>query len=84
MEIMKAYTTINYIDLSLEEVEKLSKRIYYEEGRDNGLLFNGRIILSVPMDSYEFTIEGYLKVCPDIVNCGHDFNKFKDIVNNGK
>lgn len=81
---MKAYTTINYIDLSLEEVEKLSKRIYHVEGRDNGLLFNGRIILSVPMDSYEFTIEGYLKAFPDIVNCGNDFNKFKDIVNNGK
>lgn len=81
---MKAYTTINYIDLSLEEVEKLSKRIYHVEGRDNGLLFNGRIILSVPMDCNEFTIEGYLKAFPDIVNCGNDFNKFKDIVNNGK
>jgi hypothetical protein len=78
---MKAYTTINYIDLSLEEVDKLSKRIYHTEGRNNGLLFNGKIILSVPMDSNEFTIEGYLKAFPDIVNCENDFNKFKDIVN---
>lgn len=84
---MKAYTTINYIDLSLEEVEKLSKRIYYVEGRDNGLLFNGRIILSVPMDGMDgngFTIDGYLKAFPDIVNCGNDFNKFKNIVNYAK
>lgn len=80
---MKAYTTINYIDLSPEEVDKLSKRIYYAEGRDNGMLFNGRIILSVPMNSNEFTIEGYLKSFPDIVDCGNDFNKFMDIVNNG-
>lgn len=78
---MKAYTTINYIDLSLEEVDKLNKRIYHTEGRNNGLLFNGKIILSVPMDSNEFTIDGYLKKFPDIINCENDFNKFKDIVN---
>lgn len=81
---MKAYTTINYIDLSLEEVDKLNKRIHHTECRNNGLLFNGKIILSVPMDCNEFTIEGYLKEFPDIVNCENDFNKFKDIVNYGK
>lgn len=81
---MKAYTSINYMDLSLEEVEKISKRIFHVEGRNNGLLFNGKIILSVPRDSNEFTIGGYLKKFPDIVNCENDFNKFKDIVNYGK
>ena len=79
---MQAYTTINYKDLSLEEVEKLSKRLYHVEGRNNGLLFNGRIILFVPMDCNEFTTEGYLKALPDIVNCGNDFSKFIKIVNN--
>lgn len=81
---MKAYTTINYTDLSIEEVNKLSTRIYHTEGRNNGLLFNGKIIVSVPMDGNGFTIEGYLKAFPDIVNCENDFNKFKDIVNYGK
>ena len=79
---MKAYTTINYKDLSLEEVEKLSKRIYHVDGRNNGLLFNGRIILSVPMDGNDFTINGFLKAFPDIIDCGNDFSKFIKIVNN--
>lgn len=79
---MKAYTTINYKDLSLEEVEKLSKRIYYIEGRDNGLLYNGKNILSVPMDGDDFTIEEYLKTLPGIVDCGNDFSKLIKIVNN--
>jgi len=78
---MKAYTTINYKDLSLEEVEKLNKRIYHIEGRNNGLLYNGKVILSVPMDGNDFTIEGYLKAFSDIVNCKDDLNKFIDIVN---
>ena len=78
---MEAYTSINYMDLSLEEVEKLKKRIFHAEGRNNGLLYNGKIILSVPMDSNEFTIEGYLKAFPNIVNCKDDLNKFIDIVN---
>lgn len=78
---MEAYTSINYIDLSLEEVEKLSKRIYHVEGRNNGLLYNGKIILSVPMDGNDFTIEGYLKAFPNIVNCKDDLNKFIEIVN---
>ena len=78
---MEAYTSINYMDLSLEEVEKLSKRIYHVEGRNNGLLYNGKIILSVPMDGKEFTIEGYLKAFPNIVNCKDNLNKFIEIVN---
>ena len=78
---MEAYTSINYMDLSLEEVEKLSKRIFHAEGRNNGLLYNGKIILSVPMDDNDFTIEGYLKAFPNIVNCKDDLNKFIDIVN---
>jgi hypothetical protein len=81
---MKAYTSINYMDLSLEEVEKISKRIFHVEGRNNGLLYNGKVILSVPMDGNDgndFTIEGYLKAFPDIVNCKDDLDKFIDIVN---
>lgn len=81
---MKAYTTINYINLSLEEVEKIGIRIHHIEGRDNGLLYNGKIVLSVPMDCVEFSINDYLGKYPDIVNCGNDFNKFIDIINNGK
>lgn len=79
---MKAYTTINYKDLSLEEVEKISKRIYHVNGRNNGLLFNGRFIVSVPMNGNDFTIEGYLKAFPDIVDCRNDLSKFIKIVNN--
>lgn len=81
---MKAYTSINYMDLSLEEVEKISKRIFHVEGRNNGLLYNGKVILSVPMDGNDdndFTIEGYLKAFPDIVNCKDDLDRFIDIVN---
>lgn len=80
---MKAYTTINYIDLSLEDVEKIG-RIYHIEGRNNGLLYNGKIVLSVPMNGVEFSINNYLGENHDIVNCGNDFNKFINIVNNGK
>lgn len=81
---MKAYTTINYIDLSLEEIEKIGIKIHYTEGRDNGLLYNGKIVLSVPMNCVGFSINDYLRKYPDIVNCGNDLNKFIDIINNGK
>lgn len=81
---MKAYTKINYIDLSLEEVEKVGKRIHHLAGRNNGLLFNGNIVLSVPMDGSDFTISEYLEENPDIVNCGNDFNKFIDVIKYGK
>lgn len=81
---MKAYTTINYKDLSLEEVEKIGIRIYHIEGRDNGLLYNGKIVLSVPMNCVGFSINDYLRKYPDIVNCGNDFNKFIEIINYGK
>ena len=81
---MKAYTTINYIDLSIEYVEKVGIRIHHIEGRNNGLLYNGKIVLSVPMNGVEFSINDYLEENHDIVNYGNDFNKFIEIVNNGK
>lgn len=33
------------------------------------------------MDGNDFTIEGYLKAFPDIVNCKDDLNRFIEIVN---
>lgn len=83
-KVMKAYTTINYVDLSLEEVVQIGKRIHHVAGRNNGLLYNGQIVLSVPMNGVDFTIDDYLEENPDIVNCGDDFNKFIDIIKNGK
>lgn len=73
---MKAYTRINYIDLSLEEVEKIGIRITHIDGRNNGMLFNGRMVLSVPMDSNEFTIKEYMNQHTDIIDCGDDLEKF--------
>ena len=72
---MKAYTRINYIDLSLEEVEKIGIRITHIDGRNNGMLFNGRMVLSVPMDSNEFTIKEYMNQNTDIIDCGDDLEK---------
>lgn len=80
---MKAYTTVNYKDLSLEEVEKIGIRIHHLEGRNNGLLFNGNIVLSIPMDGSDFTISEYLEENPDIVNCGNDLEKFINAIKLG-
>lgn len=74
--MLKAYTTINYKDLSLEEVEKIGIRIHHIEGRDNGMLFNGRTILSVPMDCDDFNIKEYLEQNKDITNCNDNLEKF--------
>lgn len=82
--MIQAYTTINYIDLSLEEVEKVGIRIHHIEGRNNGLLYNGKIVLSVPMNGVEFSIDDYLGENPNIVNCGNDFNKFIGVIKYGK
>lgn len=73
---MKSYTTINYKDLSLEEVEKIGIRIHHIEGRNNGMLYNGKTILSVPMDYPDFSINEYLSENNDIVNCGNDLEMF--------
>lgn len=74
--MLEAYTTINYKDLSLEEIQKIGIKIYHIEGRDNGMLFNGRVILSVPMDCEEFNIKDYLEKNKDIVNCNDNLEKF--------
>lgn len=81
---MKAYTTLNYNDLSLAQVEKIGVRVCHITGRNNGLLYNGLMVLSVPMNGVDFTIDDYLEENHDIVNCGNDFNKFIEIIKNGK
>ena len=77
---MKAYTRINYIDLSPEEVKKIGIMIVHIDGRNNGMLFNGRVVLSVPMDGNEFTIKEYMNQNPDIIDCGDDLEKFINYV----
>ena len=77
---MKAYTTVNYKDLSLEEIEKIGIRIAHIEGRNNGLLYNGKLVISVPMNGNDFIINDYLEENPDIVNCNDDLDKFISIV----
>lgn len=78
---MKAYTTLNYNDLSPNEVEKIGVSVRHITGRNNGLLYNGLMVLSVPMNSPDFTINDYLEENPDIVNCKDALNKFIEIVN---
>ncbi len=78
---MKAYTTLNYNDLSLYEVKKIGVRVCHITGRNNGLLYNGLIVVSVPMNSHDFTINDYLEENPDIINCGNDLNLFIKIIN---
>lgn len=77
---MKAYTTLNYKDLSLYEVEKIGVRVRHITGRNNGLLYNGLMVLSVSMNSSDFTINDYLEENPDIVNCGSDLNLFIETI----
>ena len=77
---MKAYTTLNYKDLSLYEVEKIGVKVCRITGRNNGLLYNGLMVLSVPMNSSDFTINDYLEENPDIVNCGSDLNMFIETI----
>lgn len=80
---MRAYTTINYNNLSLEELVKFGKKApRHLHGRDNGLLYNGKMVLPVPNDSDEFNIQDYLERNLDIINCGDNLNMFFDIVNN--
>lgn len=82
---MRAYTTISYNDLSLEELVKFGKKApRHLSGRDNGLLYNGKMVLPVPNNSDEFNIQDYLERNLDIINCGSDLNKFIDIINDGK
>ena len=82
---MRAYTTISYNDLSLEELVKFGKKApRYLQGRDNGLLYNGKMVLPIPNNSDEFNIQDYLERNLDIINCGNDLNKFIDIINDGK
>lgn len=77
---MKTYTTINYKDLSLEEVERIGLRIHHIDGRNNGLLYNGKCIVSVPVNGCDFSINDYLEENPDIINCGNDLDRFVSIV----
>jgi hypothetical protein len=43
-------------------------------------LFNGRTILSVPMDCDEFNIKEYLEQNKDIANCNDNLEKFIIII----
>lgn len=38
------------------------------------------MVLSVPMNSPDFTINDYLEENPDIVNCGSDLNMFIETI----
>lgn len=78
---MKAYTTLNYNDLYPSQVRKIGVKVCHITGRNNGLLYNGLMVLSVPMNGPDFTIKDYLEENPDIVNCGNDLNLFIETIN---
>ena len=75
---MKAYTTIPYKKLSSEQIKSIGVKIHYIEGRDNGLLYNGKIVISVPTN---FNINDYLGDNPDIISCKDCLDKFIEIIN---
>ena len=56
---MRAYTTISYNDLSLEELVKFGKKApRYLQGRDNGLLYNGSTSKNYHADYKVHSLDG--------------------------